>query len=215
MAVAANKRSVMTLFSGPTDIFSHQVRIVLAEKGVSVEIEQVEMDMDNLPQDLIDLNPYRTVPTLVDRELTLYESRIIMEYLDERFPHPPLMPVYPVARGESRLMMHRIENDWYSLLHKIEKGTAQEADNARKQLREELLAIAPVFTQKPFFMSDEFSLVDCYLAPLLWRLPVLGIELSGAGSKELKIYMTRVFERDAFLASMTEAEREMRLHTRG
>lgn len=119
MAVAANKRSVMTLFSGPTDIFSHQVRIVLAEKGVSVEIEQVEMD--NLPQDLIDLNPYRTVPTLVDRELTLYESRIIMEYLDERFPHPPLMPVYPVARGESRLMMHRIENDWYSLLHKIEK----------------------------------------------------------------------------------------------
>lgn len=98
MAVAANKRSVMTLFSGPTDIFSHQVRIVLAEKGVSVEIEQVEMD--NLPQDLIDLNPYQTVPTLVDRELTLYESRIIMEYLDERFPHPPLMPVYPVARGE-------------------------------------------------------------------------------------------------------------------
>lgn len=110
MAVAANKRSVMTLFSGPTDIFSHQVRIVLAEKGVSVEIEQVEAD--NLPQDLIDLNPYRTVPTLVDRELTLYESRIIMEYLDERFPHPPLMPVYPVARGSSRLMMHRIEHDW-------------------------------------------------------------------------------------------------------
>lgn len=213
MAVAANKRSVMTLFSGLTDIFSHQVRIVLAEKGVSVEIEQI--DMDNLPQDLIDLNPYRTVPTLVDRELTLYESRIIMEYLDERFPHPPLMPVYPVARGESRLFMHQIERDWYSLLHKIEQGSAQEADAARKQLREELLAIAPVFAQKPFFMSDEFSLVDCYLAPLLWRLPVLGIELSGAGAKELKGYMTRVFERDAFLTSLTEPEREMRLYTRG
>lgn len=194
MAVAANKRSVMTLFSGPTDIFSHQVRIVLAEKGVSVEIEQVEAD--NLPQDLIDLNPYRTVPTLVDRELTLYESRIIMEYLDERFPHPPLMPVYPVARGSSRLMMHRIEHDWYSLLYKIEQGNAQEAEAARKQLRE------------------EFSLVDCYLAPLLWRLPVLGIEFTGAGSKELKGYMTRVFERDAFLASLTEAEREMHLKTR-
>lgn len=99
MAVAANKRSVMTLFSGPTDIYSHQVRIVLAEKGVSFEIEHVEKD--NPPQDLIDLNPNQSVPTLVDRELTLWESRIIMEYLDERFPHPPLMPVYPVARGES------------------------------------------------------------------------------------------------------------------
>jgi RNA polymerase-associated protein len=213
MAVAANKRSVMTLFSGSTDIFSHQVRIVLAEKGVSVEIEQVEMD--HLPQDLIDLNPYRTVPTLVDRELTLFESRIIMEYLDERFPHPPLMPVYPVASGESRLMMHRIENDWYSLLRQIEQGSAQEADAARKQLREELLAIAPIFSYMPYFKSEEFSLVDCYLAPLLWRLPELGIELSGTGSKELKGYMTRVFERDAFLASLTEPEREMRLHTRG
>ena len=209
MAVAANKRSVMTLFSGPTDIFSHQVRIVLAEKGVSVEIEQV--DMGNLPQDLIDLNPYQSVPTLVDRELTLYESRIIMEYLDERFPHPPLMPVYPVARGESRLMMHRVEQDWYSLMHTIEKSSGQEAEAARKQLREELLAIAPVFGQKPFFLSDEFSLVDCYLAPLLWRLPTLGVEFSGPGAKELKGYMTRVFERDSFLASLTEPEREMRL----
>jgi RNA polymerase-associated protein len=117
MAVAANKRSVMTLFSGPTDIYSHQVRIVLAEKGVSFEIEHVEKD--NPPQDLIDLNPNQSVPTLVDRELTLWESRIIMEYLDERFPHPPLMPVYPVARGESRLYMQRIEKDWYSLMNVI------------------------------------------------------------------------------------------------
>ena len=204
MAVAANKRSVMTLFSGPTDIYSHQVRIVLAEKGVSFEIEHVEKD--NPPQDLIDLNPYRTVPTLVDRELTLWESRIIMEYLDERFPHPPLMPVYPVARGESRLYMHRIEKDWYTLMNTIINGSASEADAARKQLREELLAIAPVFV-----LSDEFSLVDCYRAPRLWRLPQLGIEFSGPGAKELKGYMTRVFERDSFLASLTEAEREMRL----
>ena len=195
MAVAANKRSVMTLFSGPTDIYSHQVRIVLAEKGVSFEIEHVEKD--NPPQDLIDLNPNQSVPTLVDRELTLWESRIIMEYLD--------------ARGESRLYMQRIEKDWYSLMNTIQSGTAAQADAARKQLREELLAIAPVFTQKPYFLSDEFSLVDCYLAPLLWRLPVLGVELVGAGAKELKGYMTRVFERDSFLASLTEAEREMRL----
>ena len=171
--------------------------------------------MDNLPQDLIDLNPYRTVPTLVDRELTLYESRIIMEYLDERFPHPPLMPVYPVARGESRLMMHRIEQDWYSLMRTIETGTGQQVETARKQLREELLAIAPLFTRTPFFLSEEFSPVDCYLAPLLWRLPLLGVELTGSGTKELKGYMTRVFERDSFLASLTEAEREMRLQARG
>ncbi|XOD70126.1 MAG: stringent starvation protein SspA [Sodalis sp. (in: enterobacteria)] len=209
MAVAAKKRSIMTLFSGTIDIFSHQVRIVLAEKGVSVEIEQVEMD--NLPQDLIDLNPYRTVPTLVDRELTLYESRIIMEYLDERFPHPPLMPVYPVARGTSRLMMYRTENDWYTLMHKIEQSSGSEADNARRQLREELLAAAPVFNEAPFFMSEDFTLVDCYLAPLLWRLPQLGIQLTGSGAKELKGYMVSIFARTAFLASLTEAEREMRL----
>ncbi|AFP84993.1 stringent starvation protein SspA [secondary endosymbiont of Ctenarytaina eucalypti] len=213
MAVAANKRSVMTLFSGMTDIFSHQVRIVLAEKGVSVEIELV--DMNNLPQHLIDLNPYSTVPTLVDRELTLYESRIIMEYLGERFPHPPLMPVYPVARGTSRLMMHRIENDWYTLMHKIEQNRVSEIDNTRWQLRTEILAAAPVFNEAPFFMSEEFSLIDCYLAPLLWRLPQLGIELAGPGAKEVKGYMTRVFERDTFLASLTEAERDMRLKVRG
>ncbi|MGG4606595.1 stringent starvation protein SspA [Providencia sp. Me31A] len=213
MAVAPNKRSVMTLFSGPTDIFSHQVRIVLAEKGVSVEIEHVEPG--HLPQDLIVLNPYQSVPTLVDRDLTLYDPHIIMEYLDERFPHPPLMPVYPVARGTSRQLMHRIQNDWYSLMSKIEKGSAQEAANARRQLSEELIAVSPVFAEMEFFMSEEFSLVDCYLAPLLWRLPVLGIELNPSSSKYLQLYMQRVFARDAFLASLTESEREMRLSTRG
>ncbi|AEY00613.1 stringent starvation protein A [Oceanimonas sp. GK1] len=205
MAVAANKRSIMTLFSGADDIYSHQVRIVLAEKGVSVEISQVEPD--SLPEDMLELNPYGTVPTLVDRELVLYESRIIMEYLDERFPHPPLMPVYPVARGNSRLMMHRIDQDWYSLVARIQRG--DKADEARKELREALLAIAPVFAEFPFFMSEEFSLVDCYMAPLLWRLPSLGIELSGRGAKELKAYMVRLFERDSFQASLTEVERDM------
>ena len=213
MAVAANKRSIMTLFSGADDLYSHQVRIVLAEKGVTVDVLQV--DPNEMPEDLLEVNPYNSVPTLVDRELVLYESRIIMEYLDERFPHPPLMPVYPVARGTSRLMMHRIEQDWYSLLNTILTGNAQDAEAARKQLREELLAVAPVFNEAPYFMSEEFSLVDCYLAPLLWRLPQMGIELSGAGSKELKLYMNRVFEREAFLASLTETEREMRLHMRG
>jgi RNA polymerase-associated protein len=208
MAVAANKRSVMTLFSHDDDMYSHQTRIVLAEKGVGVDIHLVEMD--NLPEDLIDLNPYGTVPTLIDRELALYEAKIIMEYLDERFPHPPLMPVYPVARGRSRLMMHRIESYWYSLALKILNGSADDADKARNDLRESLLSIAPVLNEAPYFMSEEFSLVDCYLAPLLWRLPAFGIELSGQGSKELKNYMLRVFDRESFQASLTETERELR-----
>ncbi|ATF09906.1 stringent starvation protein SspA [Candidatus Enterovibrio altilux] len=209
MAVAANKRSVMTLYSDASDMYNHQVRIVLAEKGVTYEIELV--DPNNLPEDLLNLNPYNSVPTLVDRELALYNANIIIEYLDERFPHPPLMPVYPVARGNSRLMMYRIERNWYTLVEKIEKGNAVEADAARRQLREELLALAPVFAEYHFFMSEEFSLVDCYLAPLLWRLPIMGIELGMLGAQEVKIYMTRIFERDSFLASLTEAEREMRL----
>ncbi|EGQ8664572.1 stringent starvation protein A [Vibrio cholerae] len=209
MAVAVNKRSVMTLFSSASDMYSHQVRIVLAEKGVSFEVELV--DENNLPAELIELNPYKTVPTLVDRELALYDSKIIMEYLDERFPHPPLMPVYPVARGNSRLMIYRIERNWYSLAEKVVNGSPEVAENARNKLRNDLLTLGPVFAEFEYFMSEEFSLIDCYLAPLLWRLPVLGIDLIGPGSKELKVYMNRVFERDSFLASLTEAEREMRL----
>ncbi|MEP4888534.1 MAG: stringent starvation protein SspA [Aliiglaciecola sp.] len=206
MAVAANKRSIMTLFSDTSDIYSHQVRIVLAEKGVGVEISYT--DPTNLPEDLLDLNPYGTVPTLVDRELVLYKSHIIMEYLDERFPHPPLMPVYPVSRGQSRLMMHRIEQDWYSVSDKIVAGKG-DLDAARNELREALLSLAPLFAETPFFMSEEFSLVDCYLAPLLWRLPALGIELTGAGSKEVLAYMNRIFARSSFKASLTDQEREI------
>ncbi len=206
MAVAANKRSIMTLFSDTIDIYSHQVRIVLAEKGVGVEISYT--DPTNLPEDLIDLNPYGTVPTLVDRELVLYKSHIIMEYLDERFPHPPLMPVYPVSRGQSRLMMHRIEQDWYSLAGRIFRNEG-DVEAARNELREALLSLGPIFAEMPFFMSEEFSLVDCYLAPLLWRLPALGITLTGNGSKDVNAYMNRIFSRSSFKASLTDQEREI------
>lgn len=206
MAVAANKRSIMTLFSDTIDIYSHQVRIVLAEKGVGVEISYT--DPSNLSEDLLELNPYGTVPTLVDRELVLYKSHIIMEYLDERFPHPPLMPVYPVSRGTSRLMMHRIEQDWYSLAARIFRGEG-DVESSRNELREAILSLAPVFAEMPYFMSEEFSMVDCYLAPLLWRLPALGIELSGTGSKEISTYMNRIFSRSSFKASLTDQEREI------
>jgi stringent starvation protein A len=206
MAVATNKRSIMALFSDTLDIYSHQVRIVLAEKGVGVEISFV--DPASLPEDLLELNPYGTLPTLVDRELVLYRSHIIMEYLDERFPHPPLMPVYPVSRGQSRLMMHRIEQDWYSIADRIMKKEG-DIETARNDLREGILALAPLFADNPYFMSEEFSLMDCYLAPLLWRLPALGIELSGNGAKDVKNYMNRIFERPSFKASLTDQEREI------
>lgn len=209
MAVSTNKRSVMTLFSGPSDLYSHQTRIVLAEKGVNVEITFVEDD--NWPEELAELNPYNTVPTLVDRDLVLYNSRIIMEYLDERFPHPPLMPVYPVERGKSRLMMERVESDWYPLVHQIMGNDKETADAARTKLRDAILLIAPVFDHFDYFMSEEFTLVDCYMAPLLWRLPELDIDLGVENVGGIKSYMVRVFERESFQASMTETEREIRV----
>lgn len=205
MTSAANKRSIMTLFSNKSDIYCHQVRIVLAEKGVAYETEAVEPH--TVSEDLMELNPYGTLPTLVDRDLVLFNSRIIMEYLDERFPHPPLMPVYPVLRGKSRLLMLRIEQDWYPTLAAAENpnATATERANALKQLKEEILAVAPIFSQAPYFMNEEFSLVDCYVAPLLWRMQELGVEFTGVGSKAIKTYMTRVFDRDSFVQSIGNA----------
>ena len=203
MTTSASKRSIMTLFSDKSDIYCHQVKIVLAEKGVAYESELI--DPEAISEDLMELNPYGTIPTLVDRDLVLFNSRIIMEYLDERFPHPPLMPVYPVARGKSRLLMLRIEQDWYPTLFQAENGTDAEKTKALKQLKEEILAIAPIFSQTAYFMSEEFSLVDCYMAPLLWRLQELGVEFTGAGSKAIKGYMARVFERDSFEQSLGQA----------
>src|SRR5579883_2909815 len=143
MAIIANKRSIMTLYSGTTDIHSHRVRIVLAEKGVSVDV--INADTNDKMEDLYELNPYGSVPTLVDRELVLYDSNIIMEYLDERFPHPPLMPVYPVARAKSRLMIYRIDREWSELVRKIESDKADVAQAACKELRNFLVKLAPVF----------------------------------------------------------------------
>jgi len=208
MATVA-KRSIMTLYTGSDDVYSHQVRIVLAEKGVNFEAIEV-VDSRQPPEDLIDLNPYNTVPTLVDRELVLFEAPIIMEYLDERFPHPPLMPVYPVARARSRLMVRRVEKDWYSLMNTILSGKEKEAEQARKELTESLLTLAPVFSETPYFLNEDFSLIDCCLAPLMWRLPVMGIKLTGRGAKEVTTYMELLFERESFQASLSDIEREMR-----
>lgn len=204
--MAIMKRSIMTLYSGAADMYSHRVRIVLAEKGVNVDVLYV--DVNNPPEDLLTLNPYNSVPTLVDRDLVVYEANVIVEYLDERFPYPPLLPVYPVARAKSRLMIYRIENDWLSLIPKIQNGGA-EGDAARKLLVEHFVTLEPVFAEMPYFLSEEFSLVDCCLAPLLWRLPSFGITLP-TEAKAVSAYAKRVFERSSFQASLSELEREMR-----
>ena len=209
MAVIANRRSVMTLFSKPTCIHSHRTRLVLAEKNINIEIADV--DGPDLPEDLMDLNPYHTVPTLVDRDLVLYDSRVIIEYLDERFPHPPLMPVDPVTRAQFRLALFRIESDWYQLAEQFEAdGERKLPTKSRKMLRDSILASVDLFSAKKYFLSDDFSLVDCSIAPILWRLPVYGIEL-GSQAEPIEMYMKRVFERRSFQDSLTELEQEMRL----
>ncbi|NBS12869.1 MAG: stringent starvation protein A [Gammaproteobacteria bacterium] len=203
------KRSTMTFFSDPMDHLSHRVRIVLAEKGVTVDI--IDCDPDAIPEEVSEINPYNNLPTLLDRDLVLYEPNIMMEYLDERFPHPPLLPVYPVARGNARMFLHRIEKEWTPLIRAIEqaKRTNKRPTAAIKELRDQLITISPIFDEMPYFMSEEFSIVDCTVAPILWRLPHLGIELPPKQTRGLQDYQYRMFNRDAFQASLSEAEREM------
>lgn len=204
------KRSSMTYFSNSEDHYSHRVRIVLAEKGVTVDV--VDVDPIDIPAELSEINPYNSLPTLVDRELTLYETRVMMEYLDERFPHPPLLPVYPVARAESRQFIYRIENDWCPLVDILKRAdNGESVARAAKNLKDSLTAIAPIFGEMPFFMSEEFTLVDCCLAPILWRLDRYGVQLPKTRQvTPLLEYMERMFSRESFQESLTEVEREMR-----
>ena len=198
----------MNLYSTATSIYCHRTRIVLAEKDIAHE--SIIVDPRNLPEDLIDLNPYSSLPTLVDRDLVLYNSRVIMEYLEERFPHPPLMPVGPVARAQTRRALFRVENDWYPLAEIIETKGEKAAVKARKELMESIAASADVFSAMPYFLSEEFSLVDASIAPLLWRLPHYGIELPKA-ARAVLTYADRLFDREGFKLSLTEGEREFRL----
>ena len=205
-----SKRSSMTLFSDSNSHYSHRVRIVLAEKGVTVDL--IECEEGVMSPELGELNPYQSVPTMVDRDLVLYESKVMMEYLDERFPHPPLLPVYPVARAESRLFMYRVEKDWCVLVDTIQSGSdAAAVAEAKRDLRESLTALAPIFAEKPFFMSEEFTLVDCCIAPILWRLPALDVDIKlTKQTKPLFNYMDALFSREAFQESLSIQEREMR-----
>ena len=206
MALFVNRRSVMSLYSDATDAACHAVRFVLAEKAINVEI--MDVAPDNRPEDLNALNPYDTILTLADRDLVLYEPQIIMEYLDERFPHPPLMPVDPVSRANNRLYRYRVARDIYSVMKRLDRGGSGSVASERKALRDHLTAIAPAFSQRKFFMSDDFSLADCFMAPVLWRLSYYQIKLPSQ-TRSLRSYADRLFDREAFKASLSELEQEM------
>ncbi|GAB6067894.1 stringent starvation protein SspA [Methylothermus subterraneus] len=196
----------MILYCSPICPYSHQVRFVWHEKGIHGDIRFI--DSQNPPPELAELNPYGDTPTLVDRELVLYEPKIIIEYLDERYPHPPLYPLEPMARAHTRMVIHRIHRDWYRLLEEIQRSQEKKAAQLRTQLQEELIAAAPLFAAKPYFLSDEFSLIDCVLAPLLWRLPWLGLEFSQT-PRPIFDYAQRLFSRPSFRRSLSGPEKEM------
>ena len=206
MANISTRKSVMTLFSSPNCAMSHCARFVLTEKGVTAEIEYY--DISEPSEDLLELNPTGVSPTLVERDLVLYNSRIIMEYLDERFPHPPLHQMDPVSRANARMLICRIDQDWYRLLDDILNSGEKKSARAKKLLKESLLAAEPIFEAREYFMSEEFSLIDCALAPLLWRLPSLGLDIFKQ-SEIIRTYSNRIFSREAFEESLSEIEKEM------
>ncbi len=206
MAASPRMRNALTLFSSNDCVLCHRVRLVLAAKGVTYDLIQV--DPQNPPEDLIDLNPYHSVPTLVERDLVLYAASVVSEYLDERYPHPPLMPVDPLSRARLRLATLRLEHDWVPQVQAIQTGTKAQADAARKRLKELLTASVPLFKAFKFFLNSEMSLADCAMAPIIWRLPSLGVTLPKDG-KSLEDYGGRIFRNPGFARSLTEQERRL------
>jgi RNA polymerase-associated protein len=199
----------MALYSSATNLDCHRVRFVLAEKGINVEIVNVSEDQ-SAAEDMAELNPYNEAPTLVDRDLVLYDAGVINDYLDERYPHPPLMPVDPVSRAQLRLVHYRILRDWHSLAKSLDGGTSKKAEQTRKQLKEGMIAANELFKMSDFILSDELTLVDCTLGPLLWRLTAFGIKLGKPGAA-VENYAQRLFSRPSFKTSLTQAERDMLL----
>jgi len=206
--IPVTKRSVIVLFSDSKCPKSHRVRLVAKEKDIPMEV--VEVDADNLPEDLLELNPYGTLPTLVDRELVLNDPQVMIEYLDERFPHPPLMSVDPISKARARQMLRQIETEWYPLIETIAKSDDEKAvKTARRNLQERLIQLIPAFEHKDFFMSNDYSLVDVSMSVLLWRLPSLGIELPKS-AKPIADYEKKVLNREMFMESLSDDEIDMR-----
>ena len=204
MTLLANRRSAILLFSLPNCLESHRTRIVIKEKEISAEIHEV--DLHSIPEEIKILSPYDEYPSLVDRELVLQNSRVIIEYLDERFPHPPLLPVDPISRAKFRLALNEIEHNWYSKYAEAYNDEVLD-EKFTMEIKNYFLKIAPLIKKK-FFMSDEFGLVDCSIAPLLWRLKSLDYDLA-ENNKVIADYSERIFDREAFQDSLTETEKEL------
>jgi RNA polymerase-associated protein len=200
-------RNALTLFSSRDCVVCHRVRLVLAAKGVSYEL--VPVDPGNPPEDLLDLNPYHSVPTLVDRDLVLYAASVVSEYLDERYPHPPLMPVDPLSRARLRLAMLRLEMEWVPQVQAIQNGNKTQAEAARRRLKDLLLASLPLFKASKFFLNPEMSLADCAMAPIIWRLQSLDVPLPKDG-KAIEDYGNRIFRHPGFVRSLTDQEKKLR-----
>ena len=198
---------MMRLYSGTSDPYSHRCRIVLFEKGMDFEV--IDVDLMNKSEDVAAINPYGKVPVLVERDLVLYEANIINEYIDERFPHPQLMPPDPVMRGRARLFLHRFEQEIYSQVEIIEHGVAKSADKARAVIRDNLTQLAQILSSQKFLLGDEFSMLDVAIAPLLWRLDHYGIQMDKDAAPLMK-YAERLFSRQGFIDSLTASERAMR-----
>ena len=204
MTSLANRRSAILLFSLPDCLHSHRTRLVIKEKEISAELH--EIDITNISEEIKSISPYDDFPTLVDRELVLQNSRVIIEYLDERFPHPPLLPVDPVARAKFRLALDRIEHQWYPDFDKAYKNGVLD-ETFKEKIKSYFLEIVPLISDN-YFMSEDFGLVDCSLAPLLWRTRCLGLEIT-ENKKIIEDYSDRIFNRESFQASLTETERDM------
>lgn len=198
---------MMTLYSGTTDPYSHRCRFVLFEKGMDFEV--IDVDVFNMPEDLAVMNPYNKVPVLVERDLILYEANIINEYIDERFPHPQLMPPDPVMRARARLFLHRFEQELFCHIEGLESGNAKQQEKARADVEANLTQIAPIFSKQKFMLGDEFSMLDVAIAPLLWRLEHYGIQLGKDATPMMK-YAERLFSRQGFIEALTPAEKAMR-----
>ncbi len=198
---------MMRLYSGTTCPYSHRCRIVLFEKGMDFEV--IDVDLMNKSEDVAAINPYGKVPVLVERDLVLYEANIINEYIDERFPHPQLMPPDPVMRGRARLFLHRFEHEIYSQVEVIERGVVKSADKSRAVIRDSLTQLAQILASQKFLLGAEFSMLDVAIAPLLWRLDHYGIQM-GKEAAPLMKYAERMFSRQGFIDSLTASERAMR-----
>ncbi len=198
---------MMRLYSGTTCPYSHRCRIVLFEKGMDFEV--IDVDLMNRSEDVATINPYNKVPVLVERDLILYEANIINEYIDERFPHPQLMPPDPVMRGRARLFLHRFEQELYSQVDLIEQGMGKSVDRPRALIRDNLTQFAQILIKQKFLLGDEFSMLDVAIAPLLWRLDHYGIQL-GKDAAPLMKYAERLFSRQGFIDALTASERAMR-----